>query len=55
MLKVGPITAAVDRVKITPTGAGGHTSRPHLDRWTWLGRWGQLPPACSRCPASRSA
>jgi len=28
--KVGPITAAVDRVKITLTGAGGHTSRPHL-------------------------
>jgi amidohydrolase len=28
--KVGPITSAVDRVKITLTGAGGHTSRPHL-------------------------
>jgi amidohydrolase len=28
--KVGPITAAVDRVKITLTGSGGHTSRPHL-------------------------
>ena len=28
--KVGPITAAVDRVKIILTGAGGHTSRPHL-------------------------
>jgi amidohydrolase len=28
--KVGPITAAVDRVKVSLTGAGGHTSRPHL-------------------------
>jgi amidohydrolase len=28
--KVGPITAAVDRVRITLTGSGGHTSRPHL-------------------------
>jgi amidohydrolase len=28
--KVGPITASVDHVKITLTGAGGHTSRPHL-------------------------
>lgn len=29
-LKVGPITSAVDQVKVTLTGAGGHTSRPHL-------------------------
>jgi amidohydrolase len=28
--KVGPITAAVDRVRINLTGSGGHTSRPHL-------------------------
>ncbi len=28
--KVGPITSSVDHVKITLTGAGGHTSRPHL-------------------------
>jgi len=28
--KVGPITAAVDRVRISLTGSGGHTSRPHL-------------------------
>ncbi len=29
-LKVGPITSAVDRVHVTLTGSGGHTSRPHL-------------------------
>jgi amidohydrolase len=29
-LKVGPITSAVDQVKVTLTGTGGHTSRPHL-------------------------
>ena len=28
--KVGPITSAVDRVRINLTGSGGHTSRPHL-------------------------
>ncbi|MDN5804375.1 MAG: amidohydrolase [Microlunatus sp.] len=29
-LRVGPITSAVDDVKVTLTGTGGHTSRPHL-------------------------
>lgn len=29
-LKVGPITAAADRLVVRLTGAGGHTSRPHL-------------------------
>jgi amidohydrolase len=29
-LKVGPITSAVDQVRVTLTGTGGHTSRPHL-------------------------
>lgn len=29
-LRVGPITSAVDRVAVTVTGSGGHTSRPHL-------------------------
>ena len=29
-LKSGPITAASDSVHVTLTGAGGHTSRPHL-------------------------
>ncbi len=29
-LKSGPITSAVDQVKVTLTGTGGHTSRPHL-------------------------
>lgn len=29
-LKAGPITSAVDQVRVTLTGTGGHTSRPHL-------------------------
>ena len=29
-LKSGPITSAVDQVKVSLTGTGGHTSRPHL-------------------------
>jgi amidohydrolase len=29
-LKTGPITSAVDQVRVTLTGTGGHTSRPHL-------------------------
>ena len=29
-LKVGPITSAVDQVRVTIAGGGGHTSRPHL-------------------------
>ncbi|WP_231935440.1 amidohydrolase [Dermatophilus congolensis] len=29
-LRVGPITAAADRVEVRVSGAGGHTSRPHL-------------------------
>lgn len=29
-MKVGPITSATERVRITLTGPGGHTSRPHL-------------------------
>ncbi len=29
-LSAGPITSAVDKIKVTLTGSGGHTSRPHL-------------------------
>lgn len=29
-VKKGPITSAADRLRITVTGGGGHTSRPHL-------------------------
>lgn len=29
-LKAGPITAASDSIRVTLTGRGGHTSRPHL-------------------------
>ncbi|MDQ3476505.1 MAG: amidohydrolase [Actinomycetota bacterium] len=29
-LKAGPITAACDAVKVTLTGPGGHTARPHM-------------------------
>jgi amidohydrolase len=29
-LRVGPITGAADAVRVTLTGRGGHTSRPHL-------------------------
>ncbi|WP_152362932.1 amidohydrolase [Microlunatus speluncae] len=29
-LSPGPITSAVDRIQVTLTGTGGHTSRPHL-------------------------
>jgi amidohydrolase len=29
-LRVGPITAACDRVSVKVTGSGGHTARPHL-------------------------
>lgn len=29
-LKAGPITAASDAIRVTLTGRGGHTSRPHL-------------------------
>lgn len=29
-LKLGPLTSASDRVEVTLTGPGGHTSRPHL-------------------------
>ena len=29
-LRVGPITGAADRVEVSLTGRGGHTSRPHL-------------------------
>ena len=29
-LRVGPITAACDRVNVKVTGPGGHTARPHL-------------------------
>jgi amidohydrolase len=29
-LRVGPITAACDRVSVKVTGTGGHTARPHL-------------------------
>ena len=39
-LRVGPITSASDRVLVRLTGAGGHTSRPHLtaDLITALGQ-----------------
>lgn len=29
-VRTGPITAAADRIEVTLTGPGGHTSRPHL-------------------------
>ena len=29
-LRVGPITGAADRLEVRLSGAGGHTSRPHL-------------------------
>jgi amidohydrolase len=29
-MKVGPITSATERVRVTLSGRGGHTSRPHL-------------------------
>jgi amidohydrolase len=29
-VRAGPITAACDKVKVTLTGPGGHTARPHL-------------------------
>jgi amidohydrolase len=29
-LRLGPLTSAADRVEVRLTGAGGHTSRPHL-------------------------
>lgn len=29
-VKVGPITSASDRIQVTVSGRGGHTSRPHL-------------------------
>ena len=29
-LKAGPITAACDAIKVTLTGPGGHTARPHM-------------------------
>ena len=29
-LRAGPITGSADKVRVTLTGAGGHTARPHL-------------------------
>ena len=49
--RVGPITAACDKVKVQLTGPGGHTARPHLtaDLVYGLGRIiTELPAALSR-------
>jgi amidohydrolase len=46
-LRVGSITAAADQIKITLTGPGGHTARPHLtvDLVNALGRIASEVPA----------
>src|SRR6266566_405397 len=45
--RVGPITAACDKVKVQLSGPGGHTARP-----TWSSRSARSSPNCPpRCPA----
>ncbi|MHB1596249.1 MAG: amidohydrolase [Streptosporangiaceae bacterium] len=56
--RVGAITAACDKVKVTLTGPGGHTARPHLtaDLVFALGKIiTELPAALSRRVDPRSA
>ncbi|MDX6296387.1 MAG: hypothetical protein QOI51_244 [Nocardioidaceae bacterium] len=56
-LRVGPITAGTDAIKVTLTGPGGHTARPHLtaDLVYALGSLvTELPGAMSRLTDPRS-
>jgi amidohydrolase len=56
--RIGPITAACDKVKVQLSGPGGHTARPHLtgDLVFALGKViTELPAALSRRIDSRSA
>ncbi len=56
--RIGPITAACDRVKVQLSGPGGHTARPHLtaDLVFALGKViTELPAALSRRIDPRSA
>jgi amidohydrolase len=55
--RIGPITAACDKIKVQLTGAGGHTARPHLtaDLVFALGKIiTELPAALSRRVDPRS-
>jgi amidohydrolase len=55
--RVGPITAACDKIKVQLTGSGGHTARPHLtgDLVFALGKIiTELPAALSRRVDPRS-
>jgi amidohydrolase len=57
-VRSGPITAACDHIKVTVTGPGGHTSRPHLtaDVVYALGKIvTELPAALSRRVDPRSS
>ena len=57
-VRSGPITAACDKVKVTVTGPGGHTARPHLtaDVVYALGKIvTELPAALSRRVDPRSS
>ena len=57
-LRVGPITAAADRVEVRLTGPGGHTSRPQntVDLVYALGRvLTELPAALTRVVDPRAA
>jgi len=57
-IRSGPITAACDHIKVTVTGPGGHTARPHLtaDVVYALGKIvTELPAALSRLVDPRSS
>jgi amidohydrolase len=57
-VRSGPITAACDKIKVTLTGPGGHTARPHLtaDVVYALGKIvTELPAALSRRVDPRSS
>jgi amidohydrolase len=57
-LRTGPITAASDMIKVTLSGPGGHTSRPHntVDLVYALGRLlTELPAALTRVIDPRAA
>jgi len=57
-IRSGPITAACDHIKVTVTGPGGHTARPHLtaDVVYALGKIvTELPAALSRRVDPRSS
>jgi amidohydrolase len=56
-LRVGPLTAACDKVSVTLSGPGGHTSRPHLTVdlvYALSALVTQLPAALSRRVDPRS-